>query len=76
MPVVDYAAIWTFIKAIFNAIASVLSSMGLGEYGGRVVAVLLLAALFYLSGVFKKTRRVVGPLLALALLIVVLMALV
>ena len=74
MPVIDYATIWAIIKTVFNAIASILSSMGLGEYGVRIVAVLLIATFFFLSGVFKKTRRVIGPLLALVLLLVVLLA--
>ena len=76
MPAVDYSALWAVIKTAFYAVASILAALGLGEAGGRVMAALLFAALFFLTGVFKKTRRVVGPLLAIAIIISILLALV
>ncbi|MEM1597873.1 MAG: hypothetical protein QXP31_04095 [Pyrobaculum sp.] len=72
MPVDYYAAVWAALKEVFTLVAGLLAAMGLGEYGGRVVAALLIASFFYLTGVFKKTRRIVGLLLALAVILAVL----
>ncbi|MEZ0319320.1 MAG: hypothetical protein ABWK05_04915 [Pyrobaculum sp.] len=71
MPV-DYAAVWAVLKAGFNLVAGLLAATGLGEYGGRVVATLLFASFFYLTGAFKRTRRIVGLVLAVAVILAVL----
>jgi hypothetical protein len=48
--------------------------LGLGEWGGRVMAALLFAMFFFLAGVFKKTRKVVGILLAVFIALAVMLA--
>lgn len=73
MPVIDYSILWAIFKTFFNLVVSVLAMLGLGEWGGRVMAVLLFATLFFLAGAFKKTRKIIGPLLALAIMIVALL---
>lgn len=73
MPV-DYGAVWAVLKAVFNAVAALLASLGFGEAGGRVAAAVFFAAFFFLMGVFRKTRRLMGLLLAAAIIILALLA--
>lgn len=69
MPVIDYASVWEFMRQIFLFLSGILSTFGFGESGGKVMAALLIASLFYLSGVFKKTRFIVGISLALVIVL-------
>jgi len=68
----DYSSVWYIVKGAFTLLATLFAALGFGEYGGRVMAALFILSLFYLSGVFKKTRRVVGLALALVIVILVL----
>jgi hypothetical protein len=61
---IDFYTVWIMFRGLFHLVAELLAVGGLGEWGGRVMAALLFAAFFFLAGVFKKTRRVVGLLLA------------
>ncbi|MEM1662756.1 MAG: hypothetical protein QXU58_00465 [Pyrobaculum sp.] len=69
MSVIDYGTVWEFIRQGFLLLSTILANLGFGESGGKVMATLLIAAFFYLSGVFKKTRLVVGVSLALAIVL-------
>ncbi|AFA38682.1 MAG: hypothetical protein QXS00_04100 [Pyrobaculum sp.] len=73
MPV-DYGAVWAILKAVFNTVATLLASLGFGEAGGRVAAAVFFASFFFLMGVFRKTRRIVGLLLAATIIILALLA--
>ncbi|MFN3804725.1 MAG: hypothetical protein ACK4SY_06690 [Pyrobaculum sp.] len=73
MPVVDYYAVWQVMREIFHLAASLFASLGLSEWGGRVMAAWLFTAFFFLAGAFKKSRRVVGPLLAALIVLTVLL---
>ena len=48
--------------------------LGLGEWGGRVMAALPFDTSFFLAGAFKKTRRVAGILLAVLIALAVMLA--
>jgi hypothetical protein len=75
MPAVDFYAVWTALREAFHLVAQLLAMFGLGEWGGRVMAALLFATFFFLAGAFKKTRRVVGILLAASIALAVALAL-
>ena len=75
MPAVDLYAVWTALREAFHLVAQLLAMFGLGEWGGRVMAALLFATFFFLTGAFKKTRKVVGILLAASIVLVVALAL-
>ncbi len=74
MPVIDFYAVWTALREAFHLVAQLLAMFGLGEWGGRVMAALLFATFFFLAGVFRKTRRIVGTFLALLFILVVALA--
>ena len=74
MSVIDFYAVWTALKGVFHLVAQLLAVFGLGEWGGRVMAALLFATFFFLAGVFRKTRRIVGTFLALLFILVVALA--
>ncbi len=74
MPVIDFYTVWTALKGAFHLVAQLLAMFGLGEWGGRVMAALLFATFFFLAGVFRKTRRIVGIFLAILLILVVALA--
>lgn len=63
--------IWNIFKTLFFLTASIFAP-SLGEVGGRAMAALLLATVFFLSGVFKKSRKIVGLLLAVSIALVTL----
>ncbi|MFN7105012.1 MAG: hypothetical protein ACK4M3_00240 [Pyrobaculum sp.] len=73
MPVVDYYAIWQVMREIFHLATSLLAPLGLGEWGGRVMAVWLFTTFFFLAGAFKKSRRIVGPILAVLIVLTILL---
>jgi hypothetical protein len=75
MPAIDFYAVWTALREAFHLVAQLLAMFGLGEWGGRVMAALLFATFFFLAGAFKKTRRVVGILLAVSIALAVALAL-
>ena len=74
MPAIDLYAVWTALRETFHLVAQLLAMSGLGEWGGRVMAALLFATFFFLAGAFKKTRRVVGILLAVLIALAVVLA--
>jgi len=74
MPVIDFYAVWTALKGAFHLFAQLLATFGLGEWGGRVMAALLFATFFFLAGVFRKTKRIVGIFLAVLFILVVALA--
>ena len=74
MSVIDFYVIWSALRGVFILIAKLLAVLGLGEWGGRVMAALLFAMFFFLAGVFKKTRKVVGILLAVFIALAVMLA--
>jgi len=74
MPVIDFYVVWTALRGVFHLVAQLLAMFGLGEWGGRVMAALLFAAFFFLAGVFRKTRRLVGIFLAILFILVVALA--
>jgi quinol-cytochrome oxidoreductase complex cytochrome b subunit len=76
MPAIDFYAVWTALREAFHLVAQLLAMFGLGEWGGRVMAALLFATFFFLAGTFKKTRRIVGILLALLFMLIVALAVV
>ena len=74
MPAIDFHAVWTALREAFHLVAQLLAMFGLGKWGGRVMAALLFATFFFLAGAFKKTRRVVGILLAVFIALAVMLA--
>jgi quinol-cytochrome oxidoreductase complex cytochrome b subunit len=76
MPVIDFYVIWSALRGVFILVAELLAVLGLGEWGGRVMAALLFATFFFLAGAFKKTRWMVGILLAILFILVVALAVV
>ncbi len=63
--------VWNIFKTIFYLTASFFTP-SMGEVGGRAMAALLLVTFFFLSGVFRRSRRVAGLLLAVSIALVAL----
>jgi hypothetical protein len=74
MSATDFYVIWSALRGVFILVAELLAVLGLGEWGGRVMAALLFATFFFLAGAFKKTRKVVGILLAVFIALAVMLA--
>jgi hypothetical protein len=74
MSATDFYVIWSALRGVFILVAELLAVLGLGEWGGRVMAVLLFATSFFFAGAFKKTRKVVGILLAVFIALAVMLA--
>ena len=57
MPAIDFYVIWSALRGVFILVAELLAVLGLGEWGGRVMAALLFATSFFLAGAFKKLGK-------------------
>lgn len=64
--------VWEFMRLAFNLVANLLAEMGLGTYGGKAMAALLFASFFFIAGAVRRLRRIVGPALAVILVLFVL----
>jgi hypothetical protein len=57
MPAIDFYVIWSALRGVFILVAELLGVLGLGEWGGRVMAALLFATFSFSQVRLKRLGK-------------------